>query len=174
MEARTMRTLALVTLAALALAGCGEREKKADSGTGVAVWDDGKPAEAAAGSGEKGKFAMSLPGFDLKMDLPKAMFDKSDFEIDGVKLYPGSRITAMAIAKAKDAKDDADTNVDIAFTAPADPETVRAYFVEKLGDKLSTTAAGAPLAGTTDDGDAFTIELAPGPGGSTGKVRLTS
>lgn len=163
-----MRNLALVAVAALALAGCGEKEKKAANPTGVAVWDDGKPA--AAESGDKGKFAMNLPGFDLKMDLPQAMFDKSDFEIDGVKLYPGSKITAMAIAKPKSG---GEANVDIGFVAPADPAAVRAYFVKAFGDRLETGAADGALSGETSDGDVFTIDLAPAAnGGSTGKLRI--
>lgn len=167
-----MRTLALVAVAALALAGCGSKDaEKAASPTGAAVWDDGKPAVAAAAeAGEKGKFALSLPGFDLKMDLPKSMLDKSDFEIDGVKLYPGSVITAMAIAKPQTG---GEANVDIGFVAPADPAAVRNYFIEEFGDRLAPGAANEALRGETSDGDAFTIDLAPAAGGgATGKLRI--
>ena len=164
-----MRTLALVAVAALALAGCGSKDEEKKAGdTGIAVWDDGKPA--AAETGEKGKFAMSLPGFDLKMDLPQSMLDKSDFEIDGVKLYPGSTITAMAIAKPKSG---GEANVDIGFVSPADPAAVRAYFVKEFGDRLEPSTAGGALSGETSDGDIFTIKLAPAAGGgSTGTLRI--
>lgn len=167
-----MRTWVIVPGLALGLvlAGCGEKAKPdaaATADSAGATWDDGKPAPAAS-SDAKDKFALSLPGFDLKMDLPNAMLAKSDFELDGVKLYPGSTINAMAVAKPERG---VDAQVDIGFAAPADPAAVRAYFVKELGDRIEDPGA-ARLSGRTSDGDIFTIDLTPAAGGTAGKLRI--
>jgi len=168
-----MRASLFALAAPLALlAGCGGDDK----GTSISITgndNEGKPA-AASIDGESGKVKIDVPGFAANITLPKIQLDADNFDIGGVKLYPGSTVTAMNIDAGKKAGN-ADT-VRISFDSPADPATVKAWFVEKMKAESFTVAdAATGLSGKTDDGDAFTLTLTPGATGhSTGTIDITS
>ena len=60
-------------------------------------------------------------------------------------------------------------NVRISFDAPASPDVVKAWFLEKLtaNDKLTVNPTASGFAGTSKDGDPFTLDLRPGEAGHT-------
>ena len=158
-----MRAL-IVLSAVLALSACGS---KADDGTdGTTISFDGKSekggAVTAGADGKTGKVSINAPGFKGEIELPKIHLDADDFEMNGVKLYPGSKITALNVAGGDGNGDDDDT-VRVSFDAPAAPDVVKAWFADKLvkeGDfKLKLAANG--LSGTTDEGKPFTMTLTP-------------
>jgi hypothetical protein len=150
-------------LAALPLVGCSD--KPGASITFNASDDNG--AVAVSDNGQTGEVALNLPGFSGKVSLPKLHIDGDDVDLNGVHLYPGSKVTGMNI--------DADHNdgtVHIAFDSPADPATVQNWFLGKLNDagfKLHAQSSG--LTGTSESGQPFTLELHPdGDGHARGTI----
>jgi hypothetical protein len=153
------RPLACAALtAALMLCACDR-----NPGTSVTInTADDNGAVAMSDNGQSGQVALNLPGFSGKVTLPKLHLDGDDVEFNGVHLYPGSKVTGMNV----DASDDRGT-VHIDFDSPADPATVKRWFKDKLGGaKFTLHDAGSGLAGTTDEGKPFTLDLRPAGGGA--------
>lgn len=109
-----------------------------------------------------GEATIDTPFFKGKVTIPKLKIDASDFDMNGVHLYPGSTISAMNVdAHDRPGKKD-DGTVRVSFASPATPATVRDWFKTKLtaaGFKLD--AKGNGLSGKTDEGRPFTLDLAP-------------
>lgn len=172
-----MRSIYLLPLMALALTACGTADDDGKPGTDIAIdikTDEGKPVQASA-DGKTGAVAVNIPGFKAEIALPKIKLGADDFDINGVKLYPGSSVLAMAIAQEPGNADI--TNVKLSFDAPAAPDVVKRWFVEKFGEKsgMTVTSTATGLTGTTDDGDPFTLELKPGEAGhSIGAIAITT
>lgn len=116
--------------------------------------------------GTTGGVTIDAPGLKAAIALPKIQLDADDVDISGVKLYPGSKVTGMNVT-AND-RTHSGGQVRIAFDAPADAATVKDWFgkeMTKKAFKFSASAAG--LSGTTEDGDAFSLDLKPGAAGHT-------
>jgi hypothetical protein len=161
-------TFCLVALA-LPLAACGSQNR--DEGTTITLnASDADGNVTAAMDGETGKVSLDLPGFSANIDLPKIQLDASDFDLNGVHLYPGSQITTVNI----DGKND-NGAVRIGFDSPAAPETVRDWFAPRLKDAgFTVRTEGTGLAGTTDEGKPFGMALVPADGGhTTGTITLS-
>jgi len=159
----------LLVLPVLMLAAC---DKAGDSkGTDISLKDSTGNVVASA-DGDTGKVAVNLPGFRASVDLPKMDLNAEELDIDGVKLYPGSKVAGMNIRDGGDGEKD---SVDIRFTAPATPDKVRSYFLDAFKDKgAGVTADGAALVGKNADGSDVRIDLAAAGAGTTGMIRLTS
>jgi hypothetical protein len=168
-----MRASLLALAAPLALlAGCGGDDK----GTSISITgndNEGKHVTTSV-DGNSGKVKIDVPGFAANITLPKIQLDADNFDIGGVKLYPGSTVTAMNIDAGKKGQN-ADT-VSIVFDSPADAATVKAWFLEKMkAERFTVAEAATGISGKTDDGDAFTLTLAPGATGhSKGTIDITS
>lgn len=166
-----MRASLLALAAPLTLlAGCGGD----DTGTSISIKgndSEGKPAVASV-DGKSGQVKIDVPGFEANIKLPKVQLDADNFDIGGVKLYPGSNVTSMNIDAAEKGK--VGDAVTIAFDSPADAATVKAWFLEKMKAESFTVAEAATgLSGKTDDGDAFTLTLTPGATGhSNGTINI--
>jgi hypothetical protein len=156
-------TLLPVLLLAAPLAACDHGE-----GTSITLNASDEDGNVVAGvDGATGRVAINVPGFKGSMTLPKIHLNADNFDMNGVHLYPGSKITTMNI-DGRDGKDgsDADGIVRVAFESPADPATVRDWFKDKLsaaGFKLN--AEGNGLTGTTDENKPFKLELQPADAG---------
>jgi len=117
---------------------------------------------------ESGHIAFNLPIAEGQVKVPTTMMHNGNFDIDGVKLMPGSSVTGFNL----DAHGNGAT-VDMSFTAPAPPEQVRSYYVDqfdKQGIKVALT--GETVTGKSKDGSPFTIYVSPAPGGSLVEYRL--
>ena len=116
-----------------------------------------------------GNIAFDFPFAEGRIKLPAAMMENSEFDLDGVKLMPGAKMTGFRV----DA-DNGPAKVDLSFTAPMPPVEARAYFVEQFREKgVSAAAAGNSVSGTSKDGTAFIIRFAQGDGGATnGTIEL--
>jgi hypothetical protein len=165
---------------ALALAACGEKSAN-DGGGDVkdvtinAKGEDGGTVTIRAD--DKGSsIRIDGDGVNINADLPgiDGLDVASDFDIDGVKLYPGAKITSINVNADGGKPEGQQGVVDFALTAPAAPATVLAWYSKAFADKgIATTTKGSTLSGKTKDGDAFAIELAPDGTGSKGKVRIS-
>lgn len=144
----------LLSGALLSLAACNDR----DSGTTVSINAENGTALASA-NGSTGEVKVDLPGFQGTLKLPKVQLKSDDFDLNGVRLYPGSTIEGFNV-DAGGGKDNG--RVRVSFTSPAAPATVRDWLLTRLnGANFSVTADGNGLTGTTDDHKPFRLELTP-------------
>ena len=160
---------AFLFLPLIALSACHQREKSGDGGTSVSInaKDNDGSDVAIRADGDTGKVSVKIPGFEGKVTLPKVMLSSSNFEIDGVKLYPGSKVGSVNVNADKSGGKD-ESKVDIAFTSPADPAKVAAYLRSAFAERQVTFAGNdSSMTGKTSDGDDFIISLTPGAAGQT-------
>lgn len=130
------------------------------------------------GDGNSASLSLDLPGFKGNIKLPDAKIGGKDFDLNGVKLYPGSTIKHLNVsinALAGNSSGDEKGDVDVRFTSPATPDKVHGYFKDKLtAAGFTLHDAGMGLTGTTDDGKPVTIDLAPAGADSTdGTIHIT-
>ncbi len=143
------------------LSACGSRDESKE-GTSVSInAKDENGSVAIMADGKTGKVSVNLPGFNANLKLPKMMLDHSNFDLDGVKLYPESKVRSVNVDADETGGHDR-AKVRILFDSPADPAKVKAWFKTGFADqeiKYVETPNG--FTGTTDDGDAFSLTLAP-------------
>jgi hypothetical protein len=149
-----MNRAVFLILAAL-LAGCEVHSKRADDNVTINASDSGQ-------------VDFNLPFVKGSVKLPEGAMRNGEFDIDGVKMYPGGKITGVSVfAKDKGA------TVTMAFNAPAAPDQVRAYFVDQFKKKgAKASLVGDSISGTTRDGDPFVIQVGTAAQGSQGKIEI--
>ncbi|MGN6820126.1 MAG: hypothetical protein ACTHJR_15785 [Sphingomonas sp.] len=153
--------LRLIPLAAVALAlvACGENDGNSTSVSFSANSSDGM---VSGGVDKSGNLKIDAGGFKADLKLPKFSVDASDFDMNGVHLYPGSTITSINVNGGDGDKNDGKDpgRVNVAFTSPATATTVRDWLKERLVKAGFTLSAdGAGLTGKTDDGKPFVLKL---------------
>ena len=138
------------------LAGCNVHSKNPAKG------DENVTIQAD----ESGNIAFNLPIAEGQIKVPTSFMHNGNFDIDGVKLMPGSSVTGFSVF----AKDKGST-VNMSFTAPASPDQVRSYFLDQFKKQgVEVALAGNAVSGQSKDGNAFTINVSPAPQGSQGKI----
>ncbi|GAA4767482.1 hypothetical protein GCM10023219_11430 [Stakelama sediminis] len=167
-----MRSFWMVVPALALLAGCNSNEPGNGTSITIQSQDDSGNATIASVDGKTGKVSVKLPGFSGSLDLPKLHLDGSDVDIEGVHLYPGSKVTGVDVM----AKDNPDKGgAKIAFDSPASVDIVRQWFRGKFQNSgFSVNAAGQGLSGTTKEGKAYTLDLSGDGGDSTKGVLSVS
>ncbi|MES2097671.1 MAG: hypothetical protein V4459_13010 [Pseudomonadota bacterium] len=160
----------LIPLAAvaLALAACGDK----DGNDSTQFSFNANDSEGAVTGGiDNGTLKIDAPGFKADIKVPKIALDANDFDMNGVHLYPGSKISSLNVDGGKDKDDD---KVRVAFTSPASATTVRDWLKERLGKASYTlSTAGNGLTGKTEDGKPFKLELNDdGAGKSKGTIEM--
>lgn len=164
----------------LALAACSDKPAGDSGGEVTEVTINAKDGEGGyvkiGADGKGSSISIDGDGVNINADLPG--IDKidigGDFDIDGVKLYPGAKITSVNISADGNKPEGQQGVVDFGLTAPAAPAVVLGWYAEAFAAKgMTTTTTGRTLNGTTKDGDAFAIELMPDGAGSKGKVRIS-
>lgn len=150
---------------ALPLVACHQPEQ----GTSVTINADGGNTLASV-DGNSGDMKFDIPGMSGQIKLPKVQLDASNFDLNGVRLYPGSTINGFNIASGG-----RDT-VTIGFTSPGSADQVRGWFQERLGNVGFTVKPdGLGLVGTTDEHKPFRLTLAnQGAGHAKGMIVLGS
>lgn len=149
----------LIAVGMTALVACGK-----SSGDGTVAIDMNSAAAA-------GNVAISVPGFDAKMRVPTGIMGHGDFDIDGVKLYSGSKVSTFNLNV--DGSDTRGQKVDrsvikMGFGAPADVSSVTSWYKAQFAAKsLNITQLATGISGKTRDGGDFLIALAPGASGTT-------
>jgi hypothetical protein len=121
--------------------------------------DNGSEGNAVIETDADGRIQIKAPGFQGAITLPQMPLDAKDFEVSGVRLYPGSSISSLRAA-TQDRDGDSNGRVRIEFESPAPPATVRDWFRDNMTKQgFKVTSRENNLAGTTDDGDPFALEL---------------
>ena len=156
------------------LAACGQSEKKDQPEVSINAGDDQGGVHISADK-DGGRIKIGGEGAGIDMKLPDfANLDiESDFDIDGVKLYPGSKVTTVNVdANVKDDSDKA--KVELGFTAPAAPTKAADWMAGEFAKKnIQVQRAGDTLRGTTKDGDDFKIDFGPDGANAKGKVTIS-
>jgi hypothetical protein len=170
-----MRILLLTVPLTLGLAACSI-DGEPDKGTTVNIDATSRDGDKVAikADGNTGKVSLNVPGFDANMRLPKKLLNDSNFDIDGVKLYPGSTVKTVNIT-ADETSGKGRADVRIRFSSPAEPAKVAGWFKEQFSKKSIDIGGDADtLTGKSENGDAFTIELRSADGGmTTGTVSIS-
>ncbi|MES2288251.1 MAG: hypothetical protein V4530_00830 [Pseudomonadota bacterium] len=137
----------LATLTLLALAACSSGGN-----------DNGMVTVSA--NSQDGNVSVRVPGVSIDTKLPSSMFKKSDFDIDGVKLFPGSSIETMNVNAGAKKSDKA--TVDLTFSAPAGIDAVRKHFTDGFArEEVAFKTYDGSLTGKTSDGNDFAIDFVP-------------
>lgn len=117
---------------------------------------------------QAGNISFDVPFAKGQVKIPGGSLHGSNFDIDGVKLMPGSNVTGFSLQA-----NGGPTTVKLSFTAPASPNAVRAYFVDQFKRKgVEAVAAGDTVTGKSKDGSPFVIRVAPAAGGSSGTIEV--
>lgn len=170
--------ICLPLLAGLAACDLDTNADKAspEAGTSAAInaQDDSGGDVHIAADGETGRVALNLPGIDATIRLPKMLLKDSNFDLDGVTLYPGSSISTVNVDAGRKAGRDS-ALVKLVFSAPAEVSQVRSWFLKAFADKsVSVRQEGDALIGKSADGNDFTLNFAPGKGNTTTGTILIS
>lgn len=157
-----------IALLPLALAACG--------GPGGNITINDKDGNVSITSDGEGRTTIKAPGVDISAKLPRIELDAADFDINGLKLYPGSRIRDFKVNAADRDASGGNDHVALSFDAPAPLATIQAWYRDAMTKQGFTVSPhGTGLAGTTDEGQPVTLELqADGAGKSKGTLTLGS
>lgn len=154
------------------LGACSEgdergREAQNDNGAEVAMSVDGDK-----NGGNGANVSIDLPSIKGKFSLPKLKIDTGDLDIDGVKLFPGSRVTGVDIAGEEGMSEG---SVGVRFDSDAAPAKVRAYYLAALKAKgIEVSAQGDRIIGHDHEGKPFSISLTEQGEGTRGVIRMGS
>jgi len=153
----------LLATSALMLSACGEKEGNSSLSVDL---------NSQNGTGN---VAISIPGIDAKIDVPSDLMAGGDFDIDGVKLYPKTKVTSFklnvdsgATGQKSGERQATAPVIKMGFAAPADVATLTNWYKTEFAAKsVAATQTPTGFSGTTEDGDTFTIALTPGAAGQT-------
>ena len=158
------------------LAACGSEEKKSESGTQVSInAGDEHGGVQIKTRKDGGKIKIGGEGAAIDIDIPDFVdLDiESDFDIDGVKLYPGSKVTTVDV-DANDKNGAEKAVVKLGFTSPAAPTKAADWMAGEFAKKgVKVTRSGDTLAGKDKDGADFTIKFDPDGANAKGEVVIT-
>ena len=167
------RSLVLLLAAGALLAGC-------DSGGNVS-FSFGESNDSVSNEGavhlsgdSSGRAEIRAPGLEGSIRLPRIDIDAADFEVNGLKLYPGSTIKEFSLDASDREGERDDGKVVVAFEAPAALDKVQAWFRDNMAQRgFKAQAAGSGFAGTTNEGDPIRVELeADGTERSKGRMTI--
>ncbi|MBJ7502108.1 MAG: hypothetical protein JHC57_20315 [Sphingopyxis sp.] len=158
------------------LAACGSEEKKSAEGTQVSInaGDEHGGVQIRTGK-DGGNIKIGGGGAGIDIDIPDFVdLDiESDFDIDGVKLYPGSKVTKVDV-DANDRNGADKATVKLGFTSPAAPTKAADWMASEFAKKgVKVTRSGDTLAGKDKDGSDFRINFAPDGANAKGEVVIT-
>lgn len=141
--------LALPTLALLGACGGGD-------GDGTSITIKGEDGNVVASAGKDGRVAIKVPGFEGAVKLPEFQFGADDFEVDGLKLYPGSTIANLNVESGSGK----DGSVKVQFDAPAAASRVQDWFREQMQSAgFTVSLKDGALSGRTGDGSPFSLKV---------------
>jgi hypothetical protein len=151
----------------LTLAACGP-----GANTNISIHDS--DGDVNISTDDNGHASIKLPGVDASIKLPKIQVGAADFNVNGVKLYPGSTIHDFNIDATAEDSDKGKGHVAIKFDSPASLGKVQAWFRDAMAKRnFKVSPQGNGFAGTTDDGQPVTIELeADGPDKAKGSMTV--
>ena len=138
-------------------------------------------ASSVTGKSEEGKLSIKAPGFDMKINIPKGIADRSELNGDDQLVYPGAALGGMHIEAGSEAGGNRRSGVELRFTTREPLDKVAAWYLDParasgFSIKKNNREAGATIITGTQksDGDPFSLRLSPAPaGGTEGRLTLT-
>lgn len=168
--------LAFLIAPMMLLAACGSEEEKAGNATEVSINAEGDGGGVQIRTGKDGgNLKIGGDGAAINIDIPDFVdLDiEKDFDIDGVKLYPGSKVTKVDVDASDKAGADKAT-VRLGFTSPAAPTKAADWMAGEFARKgVKVTRTGDTLAGKDKDGADFRINFVPDGANAKGEVVIT-
>lgn len=156
------------------LAACSVKsddDKAKVSVNGIEIDANGDKALVSIG-GEKG-LKIDTDGFKAAVEIPGMELGGKDFDIDGMKLYPGSSVKGMTI-NATGKGDTKRGTVKVSFTSPAAPDAVLVHAAaEAKREGYAATRDGVSLTGNDGKDKSIEVRVAGAGSGSTGTLTLT-
>ncbi len=176
------KTIVMAALPLLLLAACEVKvnddtkgDANASAGDSAAISIDAG-GNVAMGSGDQPtSLSLSIPGIDAKIKVPGIELGGEDMNIDGMKLYPGSKMTGVNVTD----KEGGNGRVEIRFVSPAAPDVVARYYADAAGQadftgvKLVKNGAASTVTAVNGEGDPMTITLQPASKGTQGSIVMT-
>ena len=150
-------------------------------GLGVlSACNDPDERQVSAQNDNGGELSMSIDGGDdrgrkdsgarVSIGLPSLKLNNPDVDIDGVKLYPGARVTGVDIS-GEDGQSEG--GVTIRFISDAAPDKIRDYYLMAFMAKgMTATVTRGGVAGTDHDGKPFRISLTANGDGTRGTIHM--
>jgi len=127
-------------------------------------------ADVTIKADEGGNVDFNLPFVKGQVKVPSGFMHNGNFDIDGVKLMPGSSVTGVSVFAANQG-----STVNVAFAAPAPPQAVRSYFIDQFKKQgVDAAISGGGVTGQSKDGAPFTIQVEPAATGSKGVIVIHS
>lgn len=106
----------------------------------------------------------------ISLGLPSLKLDNPDVAIDGVKLFPGARVTGVDIS-GQDGRSEG--GLTVRFDAKVPPDKIRDYYLAAFMAKgMTTTLTRGGISGTDRDGKPFRIHLEANDGGARGTIHM--
>lgn len=166
-----------LTVVPLLLLGACEMKVGKDDGAkdsaSVKVDANGNVA-IAANDGADG-VSVSVPGFEGKVKIPGMELGGDHMDIDGMKLYPGSKLSGINVTDQSGAGTGV---VEMRFTSAATPDKIAAYYAAAAPENDFTDVKVAEAKGVStvtarkSDGDRLTITINPAASGSAGTILI--
>lgn len=136
-------------------------------------------ASSASGKSEEGKLSIKAPGFDMKINIPEGLADRTN--TDSELIYPGAALGGMHIEAGSGKAGKRNSGVELRFTSSDPIDKVAAWYRDPArAAGFSTTATSREggtivISGTQkSDGDPFNLRLSPAAaGGTEGRLTLT-
>jgi hypothetical protein len=172
-------------LGPLVLAGCGHHAREETTTTvtkdGVTTTTVTTRTRGHHDAADDGKTISGLnidtDKFKANLEIPGMSFGADDMDMDGMKLYPGSRVKGVRV-KASDRDGDKHGTVTMDFTSPAAPAAV-ADHMGAQAKKAGFTVSGASAAGLTGtkaedkEANSFTVTLSASGDATVGQMVMT-
>ncbi|MBA2920976.1 hypothetical protein GON01_03290 [Sphingomonas sp. MAH-20] len=153
------RLLLLVPIALLA--AC---DRKGD-GAAVDIRSDNGSTQISAESGKEGRLKIDTPGVKADVKIPFLGALTGNMEIDGLRLYPDSKVAGIHV-NADDDKNEGAFN--LRFVAPAGRDKVAAWFQQQFdANDFKMTLQGNRFTGTSEEGKPVTLDMRDGANGTT-------
>jgi hypothetical protein len=138
-----------------------ERSAQNDNGADVAF-------NAQSGNDGTTKVAVDIPGLQGQFKLPAFKLGKTDVNIGGVKLYPGTRVTGVDVAGQEGRSEG---GMIVKFDSDAAPGAIQSYYLNAFREKgLTAAAQGSGVSGRDEHGKPFHIDLNAQGAGTRGTI----
>ena len=178
----------LTAFAALALLSACEvdigKDKRAtrdvaDAPKGSASASSGDAGQVGA---EDGQLSIDAPGFKMKLDIPKGIADRTNFDSDSGVLYPGAALSGLHVEARERSADSSvgdQSVVELRFSSGDPPTMVAAWYRDPARVEHFTIASvarrgdGYAIRGVEkENGKAFGLRLTPRNAGTEGVLML--
>lgn len=168
--------------AALLVSACSVHTHDSDGNTADASITIGNSTDGNGGGNATQSVSINVPGFSAKVNVPNLNLGTDTTKIDDMQIFPGSKVSGVKITgQASDGSGgDSKGDVEMAFSAPADPAKVIDWYRGQAQQQgwtiVPPSGANQFQASKTESGHGttqFALQVAGTGGSSTGRFVVT-